>query len=164
MGVAGCGKSAIGSRLGTRLGLDYIEGDDDHPPENIAKMAAGTPLTDADRHAWLLVLQQRILNAAKQERGIVVSCSSLKRRYRDLLREGDPGLIFVHLQGDRALIASRMQERQGHYMPPTLLDSQFRDLEPLQPDEAGITLDIRKEPAQLVEEVTAYLKVSQAQP
>jgi gluconokinase len=158
MGVSGCGKSEIGRRLAQRLGVAYAEGDDDHPAANVAKMAAGTPLTDDDRHDWLLRLQSRIAAAAAQGEGLVLSCSSLKRRYRDLLRAGDPGLVFVHLQGDRELIAKRMHSRPGHFMPPALLDSQLRDLEPLQPDEAGLALDITTLPEQLVEQALQYCR------
>lgn len=153
MGVSGCGKSEIGRRLADALKVAYAEGDDDHPEANVAKMAAGTPLTDEDRRDWLLLLQSRIAEAAGQGAGLVLSCSSLKRRYRDLLRAGDPGLAFVHLQGDRELIARRMRERPGHFMPPALLESQLRDLEPLQPDEDGIVLDIANTPEQLIEQV-----------
>jgi gluconokinase len=153
MGVSGCGKSEIGSRLAKRLGIAYVEGDDDHPPHNIEKMAAGIPLDDNDRQTWLLILQARIKGARLRETGLVLSCSSLKRRYRDLLRGGDPDLVFVHLAGERELIKSRMQARPNHFMPPVLLDSQFRDLEPPQHDERAIVLDIRKMPGQLVEEI-----------
>jgi gluconokinase len=153
MGVSGCGKSEIGRRLAAHLGVAHIEGDADHPPANIAKMAAGIPLDDADRQGWLLQLQARIRAAAEAGAGLVLSCSALKRRYRDLLRGGDPNLYFVHLDGSRELIAARMQARSNHFMPVTLLDSQFRDLEPLQPDERGIRLDIADPPQALVKQV-----------
>jgi gluconokinase len=158
MGVSGCGKSEIGQRLADALGIAYAEGDDDHPPANVAKMAAGTPLTDLDRRDWLLLLQSRIAAAAAANQGLVLSCSSLKRRYRDLLRAGDPALVFVHLHGDHALIARRMHERPGHFMPPALLESQLRDLEPLQADEAGIVLDIADTPEQLIEQVMQHCR------
>ena len=153
MGVSGCGKSEVGQRLASALDLPHIEGDSYHPPANIVKMSAGIPLDDADRSDWLLRLQSEIGAAHARAKGLVLSCSALKRRYRDLFRAADPHLVFVHLVGDRDLIASRMHARAGHYMPPSLLDSQFRDLEPLEPDEIGICLDIRKEPAKLVEEL-----------
>lgn len=156
MGVSGCGKSEIGSRLAARLGLAYAEGDDFHTPENIAKMAAGTPLTDGDRRDWLLLLQAQLAAAAAAGRGLVLSCSSLKRAYRDLLRQADPALLFVHLDGPRELIAARMRARPNHYMPMSLLDSQFAALEPLAPDERGLRLDLRLPPAQLVEAVAAH--------
>lgn len=153
MGVSGCGKSEIGRLLAERLGVPHFEGDDDHSPANIAKMAAGTPLTDADRHDWLLLLQARLRDATVRGQGLVLSCSALKRRYRDLLRAGDPQLYFVHLDGPRELIAERMRARPGHFMPVSLLDSQLRDLEPLQEDERGVRADIALPPAQLIERV-----------
>lgn len=153
MGVSGCGKSEIGQGLANQLGLAYVEGDDDHPAANVAKMAAGIALDDADRQDWLLILQSRIRAAQQQGIGLVLSCSALKRRYRDLLRQGDPALLFVHLDGERELIAARMQARSNHFMPPTLLDSQIRDLEPLASDENGIRLDISNAPGQLIDDI-----------
>jgi gluconokinase len=153
MGVSGCGKSEIGRQLAARLDVAYAEGDDYHSPANVAKMAAGIALTDADRSDWLLTLQAKIAAAAIAGDSLVLSCSSLKRRYRDLLRAADPAIVFVHLDGPRALIAERMQARANHYMPMSLLDSQFAALEPLQPDERGIRLDIHDTPAQLVDAV-----------
>lgn len=153
MGVSGCGKSGIGRRLAARLDIPYLEGDDYHPPENISRMAEGIALNDDDRRAWLLSLQARIRTAADREQSLVLTCSSLKRRYRDLLRGGDPNLIFVHLHGDRELIASRMQRRSGHFMPLTLLDSQFRDLEPLERDEPGLQLDVKHTPDELIDQI-----------
>lgn len=154
MGVAGCGKSSVGAALAERLGVRYVEGDRYHSPENVAKMSAGVPLTDDDRLGWLVSLQAEIRAAAQCGEGIVVGCSALKRRYRDVLREGVPGgLRFAHLDGTRELIAQRMNARVGHYMPLSLLDSQFAALEPLQPDEAGIVLDIRDGVPELIERV-----------
>jgi carbohydrate kinase (thermoresistant glucokinase family) len=155
MGVCGCGKSEIGSRLAAAIGARFLEGDAFHSPANVAKMSAGIPLTDADRAEWLLKLMTEIRDAREQGLSLVLSCSALKRRYRDLLREGDPDLRFAHLSGDRELIAGRMLARVNHYMPLSLLDSQLSVLEPLQSDEAGITLDISKEPAQLISEILA---------
>jgi gluconokinase len=162
MGVSGSGKSAIGSLLARRLGLSYVEGDADHPPANIKKMSAGIPLDDDDRSAWLLELQARVKQAKEEGRGMVLSCSALKRRYRDLLRGGDPDLVFLHLVGDRVLIAGRMQARSGHFMPLELLDSQFRDLEALQPDERGIALSIERTPEQIVNEALAAFSAARA--
>lgn len=153
MGVSGCGKSEIGRRLAARLGIDYVEGDAFHPAANVAKMSAGFPLDDDDRLGWLNVLADRIAAARRQGQPLVLSCSSLKRRYRDLLRSGDPQLVFVHLHGERETIAARMQSRPGHFMPPALLDSQLRDLEPLQPDESGFQLDIRCAPDDLIDQI-----------
>jgi gluconokinase len=153
MGVSGCGKSEIGRQLAARLAIPYAEGDDYHTPANVAKMAAGIALTDADRHDWLLTLQAKIGAAASAGASMVLSCSSLKRRYRDLFRSADPALIFIHLDGPRELIAARMQARPNHYMPMSLLNSQFAALEPLEPDERGLRLDIHATPAQLIETV-----------
>jgi gluconokinase len=152
MGVSGCGKSQIGARLGNQLGVEFIEGDAYHSDVNIARMSAGTPLTDDDRHDWLVTLRDLL---ARREGGAVLSCSSLKRNYRDLLRGAGGDVRFVHLAGERSLLAERVSNRPGHYMPPSLLDSQLATLEPLQPDEAGITLDIRDTPAQLVSQILA---------
>ncbi|MET7654372.1 MULTISPECIES: gluconokinase [unclassified Streptomyces] len=140
MGVAGTGKTTIGPLLAARLGVPYAEGDDFHPQANIAKMSAGTPLDDEDRWPWL-----DAIGAWADERaglGGVVSCSALKRSYRDRLRATAPGIVFVHLAGDRALIEDRMAHRQGHFMPTALLDSQFATLQPLQTDEAGVVVDV----------------------
>ena len=153
MGVCGCGKSSIGRLLAERLGIAYLEGDDFHTSANVAKMAAGTALTDSDRQQWLLTLQGKIGAAAAAGASLVLSCSSLKRRYRDLLRAFDPALVFIHLDGPRALIAARLQARPNHYMAPSLLDSQFAALEPLGADEPGMRLDIDAAPAQLVDAV-----------
>lgn len=155
MGVSGCGKSTIGQALAAHRGVAFVEGDEYHPAANVAKMSAGLALDDNDRAGWLLALQARLRAAREQGVGLVVSCSSLKRRYRDVLRAGDPTLRFAHLDGARELIAARMQARLEHYMPPSLLDSQFRDLEPLQTDEAGITLAITLEPQDLVRLIVA---------
>jgi len=160
MGVSGCGKSTIGQALAAHYGVAFVEGDQFHPAANVAKMSAGLALDDADRAGWLLALQAELRAASDQGVGLVVSCSSLKRRYRDVLRAGDPALRFVHLDGARALIASRMQARREHYMPPSLLDSQFRDLEPLQTDEAGITLAITAPPHDLVQLIVASVPLT----
>jgi gluconokinase len=157
MGVSGCGKSEIGRRLAARLGIEFVEGDDYHPPKNISKMAAGIPLDDTDRINWLNLLQTTLRNAARNKRGLVLSCSALKHRYRDLLRAGDPEVIFVHLAGDRDLIAQHVQARTGHFMPASLLDSQFRELEPLESDEKGITVDVHLDPNHLVAEIIRRL-------
>jgi gluconokinase len=157
MGVSGCGKSEIGRRLAERVGAVSIEGDEFHSPANIEKMRAGIPLDDADRHAWLLTLQGCLRAAAARDESAVLSCSALKRRYRDILREADPALLFIHLDGERDLIAARMHRRSGHYMPLSLLDSQCRDLEPLQADERGLRLDIADPPERLVEQILERL-------
>ncbi|NUO41728.1 MAG: gluconokinase [Streptomyces sp.] len=149
MGVAGTGKTTIGPLLAARLGVPYAEGDDFHPSANIAKMSAGTPLTDDDRWPWLDAIGDWA--HGREGLGGVVSCSALKRSYRDRLRVAAPGLVFVHLAGDRALIEDRMSHRQGHFMPTALLDSQFATLQPLEGDEAGVVVDVTGSP----EEITA---------
>jgi gluconokinase len=153
MGVCGCGKSAIGKSLAAALDVPFLEGDAFHPAANVAKMAAGTALDDADRAGWLLTLQAEIAAARARGEGLVLACSALKRRYRDVLRAADPGLRFAHLTGARSLIAARMQSRTAHYMPTSLLDSQLRDLEPLGAGETGIELDVGNTPAAIVEQV-----------
>lgn len=155
MGVSGCGKSTIGQALASASAVSFVEGDQFHPPANVTKMSAGMALNDDDRADWLLALQGKLGEARQAGVGLVLSCSSLKRRYRDLLRSADPALHFAHLSGARELIAGRMLARVGHYMPPSLLDSQFNDLQPLQADEAGITLVITAPPEQLVAQILA---------
>lgn len=155
MGVSGCGKSTVGQQLADACGDKYVEGDDFHPQANVDKMSAGQPLDDDDRRGWLGALKEQIQDAREEGRGLVVSCSALKRHYRDLLREADPALRFVHLDGPRALIAERLSARRDHYMPPQLLDSQLAALEPLGDDERGLRLDIGLPPAQLVEAIMA---------
>ncbi|EOY46699.1 Gluconokinase [Streptomyces lividans 1326] len=156
MGVAGTGKTTIGPLLAARLGVPYAEGDDFHPPANIAKMTAGTPLTDEDRWPWL----DAIGGWAHGRAGLggVVSSSALKRSYRDRLRAAAPGVVFVHLTGSRELIEDRMSHRQGHFMPTALLDSQFATLQPLQPDEAGVAVDVAGTPEEITERAVDALK------
>ncbi|MGW5743381.1 gluconokinase [Amycolatopsis sp. NPDC003861] len=138
MGVSGSGKTTIGTALAEALGVEYAEADTFHPKANIEKMTAGTPLTDEDRAPWLEAIAGWIRE--HQATGGVVTSSALKRRYRDVLRTGGD-VWFAHLQVDRARLAERMKTRKGHFMPVSLLDSQLADLEPLQPDEAGVVLD-----------------------
>jgi gluconokinase len=149
MGVSGSGKSTVGAMLAAHDGVPFLEGDAYHPPANVSKMSAGIPLDDDDRAGWLASLAGEIRTAREQGHGLVLSCSSLKRRYRDLLRDADPALRFVHLA------AMRMTSRPGHYMPPSLLESQLQILEPLEPDETGLTLDITLAPQALIERITA---------
>ena len=138
MGVSGCGKSSVGAGLAARLGLNYRDGDDLHPPENVAKMRAGMPLTDGDRWPWL----DRVGQVLLAEAPVIVGCSALKRAYRDRIRTAAGGPVtFVHLAGSQEVIAARMALRQGHYMPLSLLDSQFAALEPPAAAEA-ITVSI----------------------
>ncbi|WP_342118297.1 gluconokinase [Pseudoduganella sp. OTU4001] len=153
MGVSGSGKSSVGAALAEALGVRFLEGDDYHSPANVARMRAGVALTDEDRAEWLDRLSAEIALAAAAGEGLVLSCSALRRRYRDQLRAADPGLRFAHIHGPRELFAQRMQARPNHFMPVALLDSQLAALEPLQPDEAGLTLDARHAPTELVAQI-----------
>lgn len=149
MGVSGCGKSSVGAALSARLGIPYFDGDDLHKSEAVAKMRDGVPLTDADRWPWL----DRVAGVLQDEAPVIIGCSALKRVYRDRIRAGAGGPVtFVHLAGSRELIASRMGARTGHYMPTSLLDSQFAALEPPGPEEA-ITVDIALDLPDLVNAV-----------
>jgi gluconokinase len=150
MGVSGCGKTLIGEGLARALDVEFVEGDAYHPPENVARMTAGIPLTDADRQGWLAALAARIAEAKRAGMGLVVSCSALKRSYRDLLRAGAADVRFVFLKGSRELIAARLAGRQGHYMPPSLLDSQLATLEEPSPDEHPWVCDISSAPESLL--------------
>lgn len=160
MGVSGSGKSTVGSRLAAVLGGDYQEGDAFHPPANVAKMKSGQPLDDADRQPWLAAMAAAIGEWSTKDRPTVLSCSALKRRYRDILRGGAADLRFVHLAGDKALIAARLANRTDHFMPAALLDSQFAALEPPGQDEA-IVVSIDQPPEAIVAEVIAKLTVIQ---
>lgn len=147
MGVSGCGKSSVGEALSARLAVPYRDGDDLHPPANVEKMRAGVPLTDEDRWPWL----DRVAEVLRAQAPVIVGCSALKRRYRDWIRQAG-AVTFVYLEGSRDLIASRMAARKGHYMPPSLLDSQFAALEPPGPDEA-IAVSIDQPLSAIVDEV-----------
>lgn len=155
MGVAGSGKSAVGDALAARLGATYVDGDDLHPPQNIARMSRGEPLTDEDRWPWLTLVGRRL---AEPGGTLIVGCSALKRRYRDLIRkEAHRSVTFVHLAGSRELIAARMGARAGHFMPASLLDSQFAALEPPADDEDAITVDIDRPLERMVEAIVETL-------
>jgi gluconokinase len=154
MGVSGTGKTAVGTRLARALGGTFVEGDDYHPPANVAKMRSGTPLDDADRQPWLETLSREIGAWLDAGEPVVLACSALKQRYRDILKAGRPGVRFVHLKGDKALIRARLANRRGHYMPSSLLDSQFAALE--EPTDA-ITVGIEGTPDQIVAEILADL-------
>ncbi|HEY2050891.1 MAG TPA: gluconokinase [Caulobacteraceae bacterium] len=142
MGVSGSGKTTVAKPLAQALGWPFEEGDDLHPAANVAKMRAGHPLDDEDRKPWLEAIGRWIdAQAAKREAG-VITCSALKRAYRDQIRQGRPQVTLVFLEGSKALIAERLSHRHGHFMPPSLLDSQFEALEAPGPDEPVITVDI----------------------
>jgi gluconokinase len=137
MGVSGSGKTSVAQELTRQLGWDYVEGDDLHPEANIAKMAGGNPLDDEDRWPWLQRIAEVIGAHEAAGKGLIVTCSALKRSYRDLLREGHPSVWFAHVDVSRDVLAERLQHRTGHYMPPSLLDSQLTTLEPLGDGEPG---------------------------
>ncbi|MGK5500266.1 gluconokinase, partial [Streptomyces sp. URMC 125] len=148
MGVSGSGKTTVGTGLAGALGVPYADADDFHPPANVEKMSSGVPLTDEDRRPWLDAIAEWLRE--RGARGGVVTCSALRRRYRDRLREAAPELFFVHLDGSPELIASRMSARRGHFMPPELLRSQLDTLEPLAEDEAGAVVPIDGTPEETV--------------
>lgn len=140
MGVSGSGKSTVGAALAQRLRVPFADADDFHPPANIAKMTAGEPLNDDDRYPWLESIGEWL--AQRCESGGVMSCSALKRKYRDQLRRHCPDVEFLHLHGTPEVIAKRQASRPGHFMPASLLASQFETLEPLADDERGNTIDV----------------------
>ena len=137
MGVSGAGKTSAAQEITRQLGWDYIEGDDLHPAANVAKMAAGTPLDDDDRWPWLRRIAEVIGEHEAAGTSLIVTCSALKRTYRDLLREGHPSVWFAHVDVPREVLVARLAARKGHYMPPSLLDSQLETLERLGEDEPG---------------------------
>lgn len=148
MGVSGSGKSTVGAALAQRLGVPFVDADDLHPESNIAKMSRGEPLDDDDRWPWLETIGRWL---ADHPDGGVVSCSALKRKYRDQLRGHAAGLRFLHLHGGREVIERRQASRPGHFMPASLLSSQFATLEPLAPDEDGVVIDVDQSVDQIVQ-------------
>lgn len=158
MGVSGVGKTTIGTLLAERLGWGYAEGDSYHPPANVEKMRAGTPLDDADRGPWLAAIAADIDCWRAAGQGMVVACSALKRRYRDVLIGDRADVRLVRLAGEEALIRARMEKRTDHYMPPSLLLSQLATLEPPAPDEAAITVEVTQEPERCVDRILSALR------
>ena len=158
MGVSGSGKSTVAQALAQALQIHFVEGDALHSPHNIERMAAGIALTDADRHGWLQDVARQLDNAAARSVGVVVSCSALKRSYRDLLRAATPDLRFVFLHGSFDLLRERLATRVGHYMPASLLQSQLDALEPPSADESPISLPITLPPADIVARAVHQLK------
>ncbi|WP_425567002.1 gluconokinase [Sphaerisporangium flaviroseum] len=162
MGVTGSGKTTVGAALSRRLRVPFADADDFHSAANVAKMSAGTPLDDDDRLPWL-----RSVGAWLAEHAVgggVMSCSALKRAYRDVLRQAAPQVVFVHLHGEPELVRRRVAGRPGHFMPATLVASQFAILEPLQPDEHGLVLDLGRSVDQLVQDYLAATPPSPTAP
>ena len=158
MGVSGSGKSTIAARLAERLGWTFEDGDRFHPASNVAKMSAGLPLTDEDRWPWLQAIADEIDRVARNSGHVVIACSALKRAYRDLLIHGRDDVRIVFLDGSQALIADRLARRKGHFMPPGLLDSQFRALEPPVENEHSITVSIDAPVEAIVQNIVAQLQ------
>jgi gluconokinase len=158
MGVSASGKSTVSTCMRDRLGWPAAEADDFHPATNVAKMSSGRPLTDEDRWPWLRALATWI--GARETAGdnAIVTCSALKRAYRDLLREGHPSVRFVHLVAAPDLLQRRIAQRPGHYMPPSLLGSQLETLEPLQPDERGLAVSSELSPDRIVDAIEAWMR------
>jgi gluconokinase len=151
MGVSGCGKTTIGNLLASRLGYPFLDGDEFHPPENVAKMAAGTPLTDADRKPWLELLNGKL----RAQKNSVLACSALKESYRQILSKGLADCRFVHLRGSMDLIRARMEERRHRFMPASLLESQFATLEA---PAGALVVDIARPPERCVEDIASALR------
>ncbi len=146
MGVSATGKSTVGQAVADELGWGFVEGDDLHPPANVAKMQAGDPLGDADRAPWLDLIGEAVRQRADAGLSSIVTCSALRRSYRDRLRDGAGAVFFVHLHAGFDVLEPRMQQRQRHFMPTTLLRSQFDTLEPLDADEDGVVVDVSSPP------------------
>jgi gluconokinase len=157
MGVSGCGKSLVGAALAKAMGAAFAEGDSYHPAANIARMSSGLALRDEDRWGWLDAIADEIAEADRNGRALVVTCSALKRAYRDRLRLASPHMRFVYLDVGRDVAASRVAGRKGHFMPASLIDSQFAALEPPDADEKAIALDAMRDPDELVAEVICAL-------
>jgi gluconokinase len=162
MGVSGSGKSTIGDKLAERLGWSYEDGDRFHPASNVAKMSAGQPLTDEDRWPWLQAIADEIDRACAKGERAVVACSALKRAYRKILVHGRSDVRIVFLDGTEALIAGRLAARKGHFMPPGLLSSQFKTLEPPTVDERAVTASIDATVETIVDDIIRQLKLDPA--
>ena len=160
MGVSGSGKSTIAEKLAERMGWRYEDGDTFHPASNVAKMSAGHPLTDEDRWPWLQAIADEIDRACKAGEHVVIACSALKHSYRDVLVHGRTDVGVVYLRGTQELIAGRLAQRKGHFMPPGLLASQFKTLEPPDTDENPMTVPIDASVEEIVDDITGQLRLS----
>jgi len=157
MGVSGAGKSTIADKLAERLGWNYQDGDRFHPPSNVAKMSAGQPLTDEDRWPWLRAIADEIERVCKAGQHVVIASSALKRAYRDLLVHGQPDVRIIYLKGPQELIESRLALRKNHFMPPGLLESQFKTLEPPDASENPVTVSIDGSVDSIVDDILRQL-------
>lgn len=142
MGVSGTGKNSVGEYLAVELGIDFVDGDDLHPASNVQKMRSGTPLEDEDRVPWLKEIGVQLAAYQAKQQGVIIACSALKRWYRELLRHYAPDVLFIHLAGGAEILTPRMQAREGHFMPVSLLQSQLATLESLANFERFIEVDI----------------------
>jgi carbohydrate kinase (thermoresistant glucokinase family) len=156
MGVSGSGKSTIGALVADALAIPFIDGDSLHPQANIEKMASGQALDDDDRWPWLAAVGATLADASGG--GMAVACSALKRLYRDTIRAEAPHVVVLGLAGSREVLSSRLQRRSGHFMPSSLLDSQLATLEPLEPDESGLVVNIDAPVATIVSQATAGIQ------
>ncbi|MGO2539743.1 MAG: gluconokinase [Specibacter sp.] len=156
MGVSGSGKSTIGALVADAMGMPFLDGDSLHPLANIRKMADGVALTDEDRWPWLEIVGDELASASAK--GVVIACSALKRRYRDVIRAKAPATIFLHLDGTLEVLGSRLEGRSGHFMPPALLASQLAALEPLDADEHAVVIDISASITAILAEAQAGIK------
>jgi gluconokinase len=159
MGVAGSGKSSVMAALGERLGWPRLEGDSLHPQSNVEKMLSGRPLTDDDRWPWLEQIAAWIDAREAERASSIVTCSALRRAYRDVLREGHPSVWFVHLVAPHRVLATRMERRDGHFMPRALLQSQLETLEPLERDEPGWAIDSVAPSSEIADRIAAALRL-----
>ena len=158
MGVSGCGKSTVAAELVTRTGWAFAEGDDFHPAANVEKMRHAHPLTDEDRWPWLQAIADWIGEHERAGQSVIVTCSALRRVYRDLLRDGHPSVWFAHISVPEQVLGDRLEQRKGHYMPPALLGSQLATLEPLQADEPGAVVAAQAGPGEVADAILADLK------
>jgi gluconokinase len=159
MGISGCGKSTVGQMLAEKLGMRFAEGDDYHPPANVAKMSKGQPLNDNDRMPWLKSMADDIKSWTEQDIPAVLSCSALKKSYRNILTNGNPKVRLVHLHGDTQIVRDRMTKRRDHYMPPSLIDSQIATLEIPEAQEKVLTINLADDPVKIVDQIIVTLNL-----